>query len=601
LKLIRTFSIGAILLVNLITPFHDASAFAQFKTVTFFENAFSGDSVTATQTSNVTTNLTSFSSLNPAFSNPGSTFYAWNTRADGTGTSYSNSQSYAFTATLTLYAIWHRQYHTATFHENASAVDALSCTQSSNATVGLIQFGNLCQPFSKAGCQFSGWNTSPSGAGIAYADGDTYSFLANIDLYAIWAPIPTVTVSFDTNGAQQSGYSVTQYQGSSFSIPSGSQLSLEGFTFAGWNSQQNGLGATYFPGSSYIFNSNLTLWAVWVGNFYSVRFLNADGTTLVNPETYQVGGSPLTLPFPSRTGYTFLGWFSGGSSGSEVGIGGGLFSPVSDTSLYAQWSVNKFVVSLNPAGGSVYRQTMTYIYGGPSVQLPIPSKSGFVFDGWYLASDPSIFIGSGNSYLIPTSTESLIAKWTALPSFTVSYDANGGTTTVTPSITNSGDAFRLPTIATTSNSGKVLLGWSTNPNSPLPEFTPDQVVYPGSSTVYFAVWGFGIPWQIFGNVGIYARQKYNLTNAMKTEIRSFAKYIKQHRLTSVRILGYSQFTGNSALDYSLSGKRAHQVTKYLSETLNRLKYSIVSISELAQGSLSTNTSVLFSTVEMAVN
>ena len=126
-------------------------------------------------------------------------------------------------------------------------------------------------------------------------------------------------------------------------------------------------------------------------------------------------------------------------------------------------------------------------------------------------------------------------------------------------------------------------------------------MYPNSSTIYFAVWGFGIPWQIFGNVGIYARQKYSLTNAMKTEIRSFAKYVKQHRLTSVRILGYSQYTGNAALDYGLSAKRAHQVAKYFSEALNRLKYSVASISELAQGSLSTNTSVLFSTVEMAVN
>jgi len=601
LKLIRAFPIGAILLVNLIIPLHDASAFAQFKTVTFFENAFSGDLVTASQTSNATANLTSFSSLNPAFSNPGSTFYTWNTRADGTGTSYSNSQSYSFTAALSLYAIWHRQYHTATFHENASAIDATSCTQTSNTMVGLIQFGNLCQQFSKPGYQFSSWNTLPSGSGIGYADGGTYSFLTNIDLYAIWVPNPTVTISFETNGAPQSGFSVTQYQGLGFSIPSGSQLSLDGYTFAGWNSQQNGLGTTYAPGTSYVFNSNLTLWAVWVGNFYSVRFLNTDGTTLVNPETYQVGGGSLTLPFPTRTGYTFLGWFSGSSSGTEAGIGGGSFSPVSDTTLYAQWSVNKFVISLNPAGGSVYRQTMTYVYGGPSVQLPVPSKPGFVFDGWYLASDPSIFVGSGNSYLIPSSTESLIATWTALPSFTVSYDANGGTTTVAPSVTNSGDAFRLPTISTTSNNGKVLLGWSTNPNSPLPEFTPDQVVYPNSSTIYFAVWGFGIPWQIFGNVGIYARQKYSLTNAMKTEIRSFAKYVKQHRLTSVRILGYSQYTGNAALDYGLSAKRAHQVAKYFSEALNRLKYSVASISELAQGSLSTNTSVLFSTVEMAVN
>ena len=68
-------------------------------TVTF--NANGGTGTMAAETRNVPTALTA-----NAFTRTGYTFNHWNTGAGGTGTSYANSATYPFTASVTLYAQW---------------------------------------------------------------------------------------------------------------------------------------------------------------------------------------------------------------------------------------------------------------------------------------------------------------------------------------------------------------------------------------------------------------------------------------------------------------------------------------------------------------
>ena len=48
----------------------------------------------------------------------------------------------------------------------------------------------------------------------------------------------------------------------------------------------------------------------------------------------------MTLPTPSRTGYTFNGWYTAASGGTKVGNGGASYTPSADTTLYAQWTAN---------------------------------------------------------------------------------------------------------------------------------------------------------------------------------------------------------------------------------------------------------------------
>jgi uncharacterized repeat protein (TIGR02543 family) len=57
----------------------------------------------AAETKNVPTVLTA-----DTYSRSGYTFSGWNTSASGTGTAYANGATYAFTASTTLYAQWHK-------------------------------------------------------------------------------------------------------------------------------------------------------------------------------------------------------------------------------------------------------------------------------------------------------------------------------------------------------------------------------------------------------------------------------------------------------------------------------------------------------------
>jgi uncharacterized repeat protein (TIGR02543 family) len=576
----------------------NAAAFSPFKTVTFYQNSFLGDSVTSTETRNATTALTKFSSLSPVFVNSGSNFSTWNTQPDGSGTNYADGQSFSFTTSISLYAVWIRQFHTATFYRNISSSDSTSCTQASNVVTALTRISSLCAVFSNPGYQFSGWNTSVSGNGNYYSDGSSYNFATNVSLYAVWAPIPTGTVTFNSNGSDQAISPITAQVGASIDLPQGSSLVKPGYTFIGWNTLQNGNGQSESAGATFQISGDSTLWAIWLPNTYTVSFLQVNGENMLASQQYVVGGSPLSLPFPTRTGYVFLGWFDQPTAGTQIGIGNASYSPTESLNLYGRWQVATYIVTLNTAGGNVRQAVYSYVYGSSALQLPIATRLGYVFDGWYLASDGVTFVGSGNSYLFPTMTQTLIAKWTIRPNFSVSFDPNGGLTSAIPVAVGAGDQIRLPAVASTSRNGEVLIGWSTDPTSTAPEYLPDQVVTPTSDVSFFAVWATASPWQIYSNVGIFSRNNVGLTSAMKRVIVKFADYIKKKKIKEVRILGYSAFSGNTNRDTSLSISRASAVARYLINELNRLKVRGVSINSSGQGSLPTNTSVLFSTVEM---
>src|ERR1019366_6154345 len=128
-----------------------------YHTVTFAENDSGTDSVDATQTENVPTALTLFSSLSPAFVNSGHTFVDWNTAPDGSGTSYSNGAIYDFGSVVVLYAVWTNGYHTVTFAENDSGTDSVDATQTENVPTALTSFSSLSPAFVNSVHTFVDW------------------------------------------------------------------------------------------------------------------------------------------------------------------------------------------------------------------------------------------------------------------------------------------------------------------------------------------------------------------------------------------------------------------------------------------------------------
>ncbi len=74
--------------------------------------------------------------------------------------------------------------HTVTFHGNGNDSGSMS-PQTASSPTPLTSNG-----FGRTGYTFSGWDTSPAGTTVVYADGALYNFSANMDLYAVWSAIP---------------------------------------------------------------------------------------------------------------------------------------------------------------------------------------------------------------------------------------------------------------------------------------------------------------------------------------------------------------------------------------------------------------------------
>jgi uncharacterized repeat protein (TIGR02543 family) len=159
--------------------------------------------------------------------------------------------------------------------------------------------GNLI----KTGYTFVGWNTLPGG-GTNYSPGANFTMgTSSVTLYAAWTSNPTYTVTYNGNGS--TGGSVptdsnNYAQGGQVIILANTgSLVKTGYTFAGWNTQANGLGTSYSPGDSFSMGSGpVTLYAVWTSAAtYTVTY-NANGGNghvPVDPNNYVAGAQVTAL------------------------------------------------------------------------------------------------------------------------------------------------------------------------------------------------------------------------------------------------------------------------------------------------------------------
>lgn len=102
-----------------------------------------------------------------------------------------------------------------------------------------------------------------------------------------------------------------------------------------------------------------------------------------------------SMPTTSLTGYTFNGWYTGFSesgnkvSGTQV-VDGRTFSGTATEvtvpgtqNLYAKFTANTYTVKFDPQGGSVSTTSKQVVYDSKYGELPVPTRSGYVFTGWY--------------------------------------------------------------------------------------------------------------------------------------------------------------------------------------------------------------------------
>lgn len=129
-------------------------------------------------------------------------------------------------------------------------------------------------------------------------------------------------------------------------------------------------------------------------------------------------------------------------------------------------------ITLHPNGGTLPEYSLV-----AGAALPIPTKTGYTFDGWY--EDPD-FTGNPVADIPTNNTENLnfYAKWTA-NTYTVTFDANGGSVDPTSAVTVAGKLTSLPT---PTYDGYTFLGWYTQKDSGNKVTT--ETVFTADSTIY---------------------------------------------------------------------------------------------------------------------
>lgn len=242
--------------------------------VKYNANATNVSNLPATQTKTYGTALT-LTSTKPT--RTGYTFVSWNTKSDGSGTTYNPGASYTSNAALTLYAVWTIKTYTVTYYGNGGSGTPNLQTKTYGKALTLTS----ATP-TRTGYTFVSWNTKSDGSGTKYNPGTSYNIDATLVLYAIWK-LNTYTVTYDPNGGTLDG-DKTQTKEYGKALPLTTKATRTNYAFKGWATSKSG-SVAYASGTNYTANASVTLYAVWELSYvkpkissFSVTRCNSSGT-----------------------------------------------------------------------------------------------------------------------------------------------------------------------------------------------------------------------------------------------------------------------------------------------------------------------------------
>ena len=261
-------------------------------------------------------------------------------------------------------------------------------------------------------------------------------------VYALWAVNPTL--SYNVNAPQGStapgtpaGKTVPYNTAASDTSgwTTGDTGKIPGYRFDGWYTAPNGGGRYDFNTP---FTDNVTVYAHWIGNGYTVRFAGNGATGGNTPDQafrYDIGQNLRRNGF-TRDGYTFAGWKR---ADNQQAYGDGQWvtnlttQPDGIVTMVAQWSANEAHIRYNPnpPAGKTAGGNGTPNWDGHTGDTPAIGGNGWTIDGYTFAGWTTNADGGGTKYAPGASwtasgTLTLYAQWTPGEAG-LTYDGNGAT------------------------------------------------------------------------------------------------------------------------------------------------------------------------------
>ena len=179
----------------------------------------------------------------------------------------------------------------------------------------------------------------------------------------------------------------------------------------------------------------------------------------------------VTLPTPTRTGYTFLGWTGEGITTPQPNVTIPKGS-TGDKTYIENWKLTEYNITMDLNGGSG-QEKVVYTMTDEDFELPTPTRNGYEFVGWtgegITTPQTSVKIPKGS-----TGNKAYTANWKVIE-YTITLDTNGGPA-VSPIKYTVEDSFTLPYPL---RPGYEFVGWTLDGSGMLP-FTP-LIIYPGTT------------------------------------------------------------------------------------------------------------------------
>ncbi|BDD01217.1 InlB B-repeat-containing protein [Persicobacter psychrovividus] len=373
----------------------------------------------------------------------GHSFEGWYAASDFSGdviTAISNTTL----GDQTFYAKW-------TANEYAISYELNGGENASDAPISYTYSIELTLPTpTKIGHSFEGW----------YADADLSGEVSTVisngtigdqTFYAKWMAME-YTISYVLNGGENASDAADAYTyGTEVTLPIPTKV---GHTFEGWYADADFSGDAITAISSTT-TGDQALNVKWMANEYAISYELNDGDNAIDGPTSYTYGIEVTLPTPTKVGYSFEGWFAASDLSGEAStvISNGT---IGDQTFYAKWMAMEYTISYVLNGGENASDAADSYTYGTGVTLATPEeRDGYTFAGWYSDVD---FSGDVITAISTTTTgdQAFYAKWTGLP-YAITYELNGGENDPdVPSFYTYGTALTLPVPTKTGHSFE---GW----------------------------------------------------------------------------------------------------------------------------------------------
>lgn len=259
------------------------------------------------------------------------------------------------------------------------------------------------------------------------------------------------TVTYNANGGTGAPAAQTKYTGDSLKLSS-VKPTRTGYTFLGWATSATATSAQYAAGGTYTGNANLTLYAVWKANTYTVTY-NANGgkgATASSSHTYDTAKA-LTANGFTRTGYTFLGWSTSASATTATytnkqSVKNLTAANGATVTLYAVWQKNPATVSSiaiqSKPTKTVYTVGEKFDASGLKVKVTMSDGTTKTITSGFTLSNPDMSKAGTKSVTVTYSGKTV--------SFTITVkDANppantGALRLITPASARVGQRVQIP-------------------------------------------------------------------------------------------------------------------------------------------------------------